>query len=242
MANEKTGEYAILHKQICDNFERCPSMLACEESGRKYGHPTAIYINEEGKIDINKNNCIGCANCMEKCGLFRIVSSLYKELEFLKEFDDDPRNKLNFTVERFGCDLINKQEYSINDISLVDEYIRSTQNDEVNILEFVDENLVMCPFQAIEVDYIKNQFACIGEYRKYVIGSSEIDTFKRVKKLFGIDRFPAILLIYKGKVLGKPIDTEFRVVSEDQRVQVQILLHTMILERLLKGGIINEVH
>lgn len=239
MANERTGEYAILHKQICDNFERCPSMLACEESGREFGHPAAIYINEEGKIDINKDNCIGCAKCMEKCGLFRIVPSLYKELEFLDEFADDPRNNLNFTVERFGCDLINKQEYSLNEIRLVEEYVNLTQKDEVNILEFVDENLVMCPFQAIEVNYIMNQFACLGEYKKYVIKSSDVDAFRKVKELFGVDQFPAILLVYKGKILGEPIDTEFRVMSENQRVQVQILLESMISDRLLKGGIIQ---
>lgn len=238
MPNKETGEYAILHKQICDNFSQCPSMLACEESGRKYGHHTAIYINKEGKIDINKDNCIGCAFCMEKCGLFRIVPGLYKELEFMKEFSNDPRNKMNFTVERFGCDIINKQEYSIKDFRLIEEYISGTQTDKVNILEFVDESLVMCPFQAIEVDYIRNQFMCIGEYKKYVINALDIEVFRRIKELFGINQFPAILLIYNGKVLGNPIDIEFRVTSEEQRNQVQVLLQTMISKRLLEGGII----
>lgn len=238
MPNKETGYYAILHKQICDNFSQCPSMLACEESGQKYGHPTAIYIDKEGKIDINKENCIGCTLCMQKCGLFRMVANLYQELETMKEFSNDPRNKMNFTAERFGCDIINKQEYYIKDFQLIGEYISSTQTDKVNILEFVDQSLVMCPFQAIEVDYIRNQFMCIGEYKKYIINGSDIEMFRQIKELWGISQFPAILLIYKGKILGDPIDIEFRIASEGQRNQVQVLLQTTISKRLSEGGII----
>lgn len=236
--NETKG-YAILHKQICDNFPKCPSMLACEESAKKYNRSPAIYRDEDGRIDIHRDNCIGCAQCIDRCGLFRIAKNLYQEMEFQEEFDNDPRNEMDFFVERFGCDIINRQEYLLNDLNEVEEYINSTILDKVNILEFVNESHVMCPFQAIEVDSLKKQFLCIGEYKKFIIKSSDIDTFQLIKKHFSVVDFPAILLLHKKAILGSPIITEFRVMREEQRIEVQIALQKVFSERLAEVGLLS---
>lgn len=60
--------YAILHKQLCDNSPGCPAMAACKTNSQNVGGSPAIYIDAEGKIDINRKNCVGCASCIQRCG------------------------------------------------------------------------------------------------------------------------------------------------------------------------------
>lgn len=228
---QKTSQFAILHKQICDNFSRCPAMIKCQEYNRKIGREPAVYLND-GKIDINRDNCTGCALCLDKCGLFRIVHGAYDELKYKEEFDNDPRNNMNFSVERFGCDIIDKRTYLLSNLSEVSKYIQHSDSNKVNILEFVDESLVMCPFQAVEVDYIRKQFEEIGGYKKFVIASSDLTTLNEIERQYKINQFPAILLLYRGAILGEPIFMEFRVVKEEQRMNVQHELEATFAERL----------
>lgn len=226
-----TKPYAVLHKKICDNYSECPSKLACEEASRKEGRQSAIYIDENNKIAINKANCIGCGTCVEYCALFRIVASRYKELEVQEEFDNDPRTAMDFTVERFGCDVVSSESYLLKDISEVEKYIAESGQD-VNILEFVDESHIMCPFQAIDVNFVKEQFKCLNNYKKFVISGRDYAVFNEIERLFSIKQFPAILLLYDGQILGTPITDEYRVRKEEDRMELQIRLQREFSSRL----------
>lgn len=229
-STQMTSKYAILHKQICDNFPGCPAMIACQDNSRIHGRQPAIYM-KDGEINIKREDCTGCTLCLEKCGLFRIVPGLYAELKYQEEFDNDPRNKMDFSTERFGCDIINKQAYLLNDLHEVNDYILNTSN-KVNILEFVDEAHVMCPFQAIEVDYILKQFPYIGEYKKFVITSTDLNTFEEIERNYQISQFPAVLFLHNGIISAEPILTEFRVSKEDERILVQVNLEVLFSQRM----------
>lgn len=223
--------YAILHKQICDNYLECPAKIACEEESRKRNSLPAIYMDENNKLAINKNLCTGCERCLEKCGLFRIVTP-YQEREVQREFDEDPRNEMDFTVERFGCDIINREEYLLRDLQEVNDYINRTQGEKINILEFVDESQAMCPFQAIDVNYVMKIFSALGEYKKFMIKPTEEKIFAKIMDMFIIDKFPAIIFIYDRRILGTPITNEYRLKSERDRIKIQIKLRKDFEERL----------
>lgn len=227
----KPRRYAILHKQICDNYSGCPAKIACEEVCRKRNSRPAIYMDENNKLAIDRSLCTGCKICLGKCGLFRIVTR-YQEREKQEEFDEDPRNKMDFTVERFGCDVINSENYLLKNLSEVYEYINGSQDEKINILEFVDESNVMCPFQAIEVDYAKKIFPDLGEYKKFIIKPFEEKIFSELINTFEIDKFPAIILITKGHILGTPITNEYRLSNESDRTKMQIRLQKDFEERL----------
>lgn len=224
--------YAILHKQICDNYSQCPAKNACENKSSIAGTSPAIYITSDNKIDIKKEYCIACESCIKYCGLFRIVSSPYDERRFLKEFQDDPRNNLDYTVERFGCDIIDKVTYGLDNLVEVMNFITNTVASKINILEFVDESHFMCPFQGIDVNFILSQFSCLEKYKKFVIKADDIKTFKFIKEKFNIATFPAILLIKDGKVLSNAITTEYRINFEVQRIKMQSALHRDFAERM----------
>lgn len=229
--NFMSRRYAILHKQICDNYSECPAKIACEEESRKRNSLPAIYMDENNKLAIDKNLCTGCERCLEKCGLFRIVT-LYQEREVQREFDEDPRNKMDYMAERFGCDIINREEYLLRDLQEVNEYINRSQGEEVNILEFVDESQVMCPYQAIDVEYARETFPDLGEYKKYIIKLADEKIFTELMNTFGINKFPAIILITNGHVLGTPITNEYRLKNESDRIKMQVRLQKDFWERL----------
>ena len=230
--NFEPRPYAILHKQICDNYLECPAKIACEEVSKIAGHQPAIYIDKDNKIEINKDNCTGCRACLEQCGLFRIVSGVMEEIKEQKEFAQDPRNKMDFSAERFGCDIINKEDYLLKDLSEVETYINESQYDKINILEFVDEAHVLCPFMAIEVDFAKKTFPQLGEYKKFVIKSMDEATFTKIDNCFSINQFPAILFLFKGQVLGEPLTNEYRVKKDLDRKKIEKILQDDFSNRL----------
>lgn len=227
----ESRRYAILHKRICDNFSECPAKIACEEISRKRNSQPAIYMDENNKLAIDKSLCTGCECCLEKCGLFRIVTP-YEERDVQKEFDEDPRIRMDFTVERFGCDVINSEEYQLKDLLEVNEYINGSQGEKINILEFIDESQVMCPFQAIDVDYIMRTNLNLGEYRKFVIKPTDEAVFTELIETFEINKFPAIILIFKGHILGTPITNEYRIRNENDRTEMKKRLQKDFRDRL----------
>lgn len=227
----KPRYYAILHKQICDNYSECPAKIACEEICKKRNSPPAIYMDENHKLAIDTSLCTGCASCQDQCGLFHMVTR-YQERDKQREFDEDPRNEMDFTVERFGCDVINSENYLLKNLSEVYEYINGSQDEKINILEFVSESQVMCPFQGIEVSYAKKIFPHLGEYKKFIIKSAEENIFSELINAFGIDKFPAIILITKGHILGTPITNEYRLRNEADRKEMQNNLQKDFEERL----------
>lgn len=226
-----TRRYAILHKQICDNYSQCPAKIACEEVSRKKNCRPAIYMDENNKLAIDRSLCSGCENCLEKCGLFRIVTP-YQEREIQEEFDKDPRNEMDFTVERFGSDVINSEVYLLKDLSEVNEYINESQGEKINILEFVDESQAMCPFQAIDVNNVMEEFSDLGAYRKFMIKPTDEKVFTELMDTFEINKFPAIILIFKGHILGTPITNEYRLRKESDRTEMQSRLQKDFGERL----------
>lgn len=235
MCNDITFErkpYAILHERLCDNFSECPAKIACKNKSQDEKRQPAIYMNENNKISVNRTYCIGCGTCVEHCALFRIVSSPYMEREIREEFERDPRTGMDFTVERFGCDAINSEEYLLKTMSDVDRYIAESCGTKINILEFVDASHVMCPFQAVDVEFITRQMEQLGEYRKFVADDRTPGIFTEINHRFLIREFPAILLLSGGEVVDNPITKEFRVRREEDRIDLQLELQQEFLCRL----------
>ena len=233
MSNEYTPrKYAILHEKLCDNYRDCPAKFVCESVNKeKKLQPAILYMEDEMKIVIDKAKCSGCASCAGECGLLRIVNP-YQEITRRKEFDRDPRNKMNFRLERFGCELIN-ETYALKNLSEVKEYIENSDYNKINILEFVVKSQVTCPFQAIDVNFITGKFLQLGSYKKYVINPVNNDELESIHISYSLDHFPAILLISGGKVLGAPITTDYRIKREDERRRLEHSLELEFSKRLI---------
>lgn len=141
---------------------------------------------------------------------------------------------MRFSAERFGCDIIDKNEHQLKNLGEVNKYVKESPKETVNVLEFIDKNYIMCPFQAIEVDDIFNKFVCLGSYKKFIIEPSNLEVFKKIKDEFSVVQFPVVLLVSNGKVIGQPISTEYRIENETERVSMQSFLENSFLD-ILKG-------
>lgn len=236
--------YAILHSALCDNYKRCPSMLRCEELAKRQGRETAIYLDDRGKIRIKKENCIGCSECLKRCGLFRIVSGVWEEHEWQEEFAKDPRSHLETYVERFGCDIIDKV-YLLNTIDDVYKYINDTQG-RIKILEFVVEQNAYCPMQGIEVNAIISQISSIAEYKKYVVPSDDGQNIDAVRNFFEKHKqthdlytfpFPSVVVIKDG-IVAAPVLIQ-RILDETTRKEKESLLILQFQQRI-EGFSANE--
>ena len=216
------SEYAILHSQICDNYEYCPAKIACDNGG----HAAIYFLNN--KISIRKEDCIGCGVCITHCGLFRIVENLLQECIEKKRFRVDPRNTLDLTVERFGCDVLNFGN-KLNDYNDILNFVNSPTEGTINILEFVDSVNQICPFQGIEVASMYTLFPTLGQYRKYIVEPQHAEF---IRNKYSLSSFPAILLIQKGEVLGGPIMGTYCVNEENERVTTFLNLQTEFAKRL----------
>ena len=212
-------------------------MLICEELARKQARKAAIYLDDHHKIKIKKDLCIGCEECLERCGLFRIVNGIYMERRYQQEFDNDPRSHINLTVERFGCDIMDRV-YLLKTINDIEKYINKSNNG-IKILEFVLEQTVYCPIQGIEVDAVISQLPAINEYRKIVISDNEQyeesfeSFFNKQKHTLNLQSFPfpSIVLIKNQNIVGKPIEL-CKVIHESSRNGLQQSLVVKIQEQI----------
>lgn len=232
--------YAILHERLCDNYELCPSLLACKEQAGS-NVEAAIYLDVEGHIKVDKERCIGCECCLNRCGLFRIVGGIYEETVVLEEFAKDPRAALfDRTVERFGCDIIDKTAYLLKDIGEIDKYLRDTNSDRANLLEFVDVKHAICPYQAIEVEPVIKSVPNLQWYKKLVIDPDDAETIRAVRDIYSVEEFPAVAVLYRQSMIGI-IGTNYRPKDESQRLIQQKELVKSI-SKILKEAIDGAVH
>lgn len=227
-------KYAILHSALCDNFIRCPSMLRCQELANSSGREAAIYMDNDQKIKIRKQNCVGCEECLDRCGLFRIVTGVYMEHSCREEFANDPRNHLNLSVERFGCDIIDRENL-LDSIDAVIEYVDKSDYN-IRILEFVLEQAAYCPIQGIDVESVLEKNPQIKEYKKYVIPYNNGQYDPRVKAFFnnlniGQHSFPSVAIIKDGEIRGDLIGI-VRVINESARFKQQAQLIVQFQQRI----------
>lgn len=210
--------YAILNEKLCDNYKGCRAMQNCANDRG------AIFLSgsehsSSRKMSIDRKKCKGCGQCINYCGLFRIVEDLYQEDRAREEFAQDPRtNEFCQETERFGCDVFDKQKYFLRTIDAVDTYIAASPSDQFDILEFVDENNLFCPFQGISVGSILLAYPeRLLEYRKYIVKPNYAD---KIFHKYTLDDLPAILLLCGGCIVGR-IYGQYRV-NKPNEEQIQL--------------------
>lgn len=194
--------YAIIHEKLCDHYVKCPAMLHCAKE-----HAAICLIGIDGtsnrKIAVKRDRCAGetCGACINHCGLFRIADSREAEDILRAEFDEDPRNNESLQeVERFGCDVFDVERYRLNTIDSINAYIADSSSDRYDLLEFVDENHVLCAFQGISIRRIFNIFPNqLNNYRKFI---AKQDLADDVYKTYDIKDLPAILLLQDSHIIG----------------------------------------
>ena len=239
-------KYVILNSDLCDNYVRCPAMLRCEELANNSGRKPAITRNNRGIITIDRKYCIGCEECIDRCGLIRRVDGLYQEKSIRNEFKKDPRRSIRRNVERFGCDSIEASEFALNSVEDAKKYIEETSTGVINILEVVLEQTALCPIQGIEVEPIMRTFSQLDSYRKLVIcmndgeyDDSTLSFLKILKDDYNILNYPVILFIEGGRIIGEPIDSPFFIRNESKRDEEEARLKSFFEDRLNNFGVKN---
>jgi len=213
------ADYAILNEKVCDNYRNCSAMLSCANSGGAIYY-TSNGHSQNGKILIDKSKCVACRQCLDHCGLFLIARNRVNEMMLRQEiFDQDSRTNEDFqSTERFGCEVFDKEKYSLSTTDDIDAFILASPSDQYDILEFVDDNNVLCPFQGVSVFELKAAFPeHLREYRKFVV---EPDRADAIYARYHMKDLPVILLLRKGRV-DNVILGRFRVNSVNNRAEEQ---------------------
>ena len=178
----------LVNFKICDNDKACSGMAAC---------PMGVFswdkANKTLKIDNSK--CISCGLCEKACMVNAIrvakTEEEYKKIE--KEFADDPRTINDLLVERFGGMPI--------DDAMVgsDKEIESKLSEATRplILEFFNEDSIMCLLKSIPIKKIADAFDANTRYRKVEV------TNNKILKKYEIKELPALLFFKNGNLVGK---------------------------------------
>ena len=178
----------LINFKICDNDKACSGMASC---------PNGVFSwnQEKQTLEIDNSKCISCGICEKACmvSAIRVAKNEEEYEKIKKEFDDDPRSINDLLVERYGGTLIDlaMQDYE----SGIDEKIYST--DKPLIVEFYNEDSIMCLLKSIRVKEIANAFSEDTRYRKV-----EVTDNKTLEK-YGIKELPSLVFFKNKKQIGK---------------------------------------
>ena len=178
----------LVNFKICDNDKACSGMEAC---------PNGVFSWDEEKksLVIDNSKCISCGLCEKACmvSAIRVARTQEEYNKIKKEIEDDPRSINDLLVERYGGKLIDSAMLGEEE-EISDKLSGATRP---LIVEFFNDDSIMCLLKSIPVKEIADQFDSETRYRKIYVSSNEILEKYNIKEL------PSLLFFRNGKEVGK---------------------------------------
>lgn len=178
----------LVNFKICDNDKACSGMEAC---------PNGVFSWDEEKksLVIDNSKCISCGLCEKACmvSAIRVARTQEEYNKIKKEIEDDPRSINDLLVERYGGKLIDSAMLGEEE-EISDKLSGATRP---LIVEFFNDDSIMCLLKSIPVKEIADQFDSETRYRKIYVASNEILEKYNIKEL------PSLLFFRNGKEVGK---------------------------------------
>ena len=189
----------LVNFKICDNDKACSGMSAC---------PQGVFSwDDEKGLVIDNSKCISCGLCEKACmvSAIRVARNQEEYEKIQKEIDDDPRTINDLLVERFGGKPID--DAMVGSIEEIENKL--SQAKRPLILEFFNDDSIMCLLKSIPMKKIADAFDGATRYRKVEV------LYDEILKKFDVKELPALLFFKNGKLVGK-IDGYVDEDSEDE--------------------------
>ena len=198
--------------KICDNAKECGGIAVC---------PTgALFWDEEKeKIGVKNDICISCAKCADKeegcpIGAIIVTSTDQEYADAEKLINDDPRNRDDLLVDRFGAAPIS------DDVIIEKTGVSALIENGITIIERFTDSSIQCLLHSIEVD----------DVRRAIKESKGVD-FKYYKcEEPDVDEsiiYPVIDIYKDGQLLGT-VEGYFEDEQEDEYIdKIKVILDTM---------------
>lgn len=173
--------------KICDNAKECGGINVCPSN--------ALYWDEDNEtIVIDNSKCTSCGLCVDTCpvGAIRVAQTEEEYRQIQKEIEQDPREKEELFIERYGAANIDPK-IMVEDFK---EDVLDPSFEQPVVVEFFNDESIQCLLHSIPYKDFRPD--CASIFRK-----CDASKYENVTETLGITVLPCLVIFKNGKETGR---------------------------------------